>query len=106
MHATLPDFVLLTLDSKACKFLFQYYFALSHSDQIVDIADGLNKLLPSDSPDNSDNNDVAGMIEKGQEIIGDTLNNINKNMKSWRDKERIKNIGLFYFPCSCNMKSF
>ena len=54
------------------------------------MADGLNTLLTTATDEknqnNNDNDDVANMIEKGQEIIGDTLENINKNMATLRDK--------------------
>jgi len=69
-------------------------YLLSHTDQLVDMADGLNRLLPTNGADknqngisgSSGNGEVANMIEKGQEMIGETLHKINNNMKNLREK--------------------
>ena len=74
-------------------------YLLSHSDQLVEIADGVNKLLPSADDntnhyDNDEEGEVTKMIEKGQEIIGDTLETINKNVKKLKDKVNAKSGGI------------
>jgi len=63
-------------------------YLLSHSDQLVDMADGFNKLLTSNGAEKNSGTggEVANMIEKGQEMIGDTLHKINSNMKNLREK--------------------
>ena len=74
-------------------------YLLSHSDQLVELADGVNKLLPSADDDTNhydsdEEGEVTKMIEKGQEIIGDTLEKINKNVKKLKDKVSAKSGGI------------
>ena len=74
-------------------------YLLSHSDQLVEIADGVNKLLPSaDDDTNHYHDDEAGevtkMIQKGKEIMGETLDKINKNVKKLSDKVNANSGGL------------
>ena len=54
----------------------------SHSDQIVDIAEGVNSLLPPERKIEGvgENENVLQMLEKGGDLLGDTLETFNQRM--------------------------
>ena len=54
----------------------------SHSDQIVDIAEGVNSLLPPERKIEGvgENKNVLQMLEKGGDLLGDTLETFNQRM--------------------------
>ena len=68
----------------------------SHSDQIVDIAEGVNSLLPPERKIEGvgENENVIEMLEKGGDLIGDTLETFNQRMTRITDKMNTKSGGL------------
>ena len=68
----------------------------SHSDQIVDIAEGVNSLLPPERKIEGvgENKNVLQMLEKGGDLLGDTLETFNQRMTRITDKMNTKSGGL------------
>jgi len=69
-------------------------FSFSHSDKIPELAEGVNSLLsPKDSAVNHYDDD-HNLIQKGKDILGDTLDKINENVQDFKYRVNKKSSGL------------
>ena len=68
----------------------------SHSDKIPELADGVNSLLsPNENLVNYEEAD-QNLLQKGKDILGDTLETINKNVKNFKSRVNKKSSGLLH----------
>ena len=73
-----------------------YIISSSHSDKIPELADGVNSLLsPKDSFVNYEEED-QNLLQKGKEILGETLDTINENVKNFKSRVNKKSSGLLH----------
>lgn len=70
----------------------------SHSDKIPELADGVNSLLsPKETKESFVNYEgEQNLLQKGKDILGDTLDTINQNVKRFKSRVNKKSSGLLH----------
>ena len=66
----------------------------SHSDKIPELADGVNSLLSPKENLVPYGEEDQNLLQRGKDILGDTLDTINENVKNFKHRVNKKSSGL------------